>query len=138
MGTLYIRSFSDDLLVRIDELAERKGLSRSQYVTDILATFVSLQDDSLHKLLPVIVRSEVKEELKSFEISLKDTMNLLLITTLRLQKTNEKLNGFLFPELEKLEIDGMNSEQILAIINSETRENDDEFMQEIIEKDVDF
>jgi hypothetical protein len=87
-------------------------------------------------MLPKIVECEVKDELKRFEESIRETMNLFLITLLKMSKTNEKLNTFLFPELEKLNIDGLDCEQLLAIINAETELNEDEFLQKIV--DVDF
>lgn len=138
MNTIYIRSVPDELLEKIDGLAKKKNVSRNQLVLDILTTYVDMQDEKLHKLLPPIVQSEIKEELKRYENSIKDALNILLAAALKLSKSNDKLNSFLFPELEKLNIDGMTAPQILAIINSYPRENDEEFAEDFLLNEVDF
>ncbi|SDA31107.1 hypothetical protein SAMN02910447_03338 [Ruminococcus sp. YE71] len=53
-------------------------------------------------------------------------MNLILICAVRMTKTNEKLNDFLFPQLENLSVDGMDSKQLFAILSSENDFSDDE------------
>lgn len=138
MSTLYIRNVPDDLLNDLDNIAERMGKTRNQLVVEALNLYAATQDEKLHKMLPMIVRSEIKEEVKRFESSIKDTLNMLLIAALRVSKTNEKLNNFLFPELEKLNIDGMNSEEILAIINSDPDQNDEKIIAEMLKNDEDF
>lgn len=138
MNTLYIRNVSDETMQKIDEIAAERKLTRNQLVLEIVNDYVDLQNKNLHKLLPLIVQSEVKEELRKFESSIKDNLNMLLIATLRLQKTNEKLNSFLFPQLEELNINGLNIEQILAIINSEMEESDDDIIEEYFDDEVAF
>ncbi len=138
MNTLYIRNVSDETMQKIDEIAAERKLTRNQLVLEIVNDYVVLQNKNLHKLLPLIVQSEVKEELRKFESSIKDNLNMLLIATLRLQKTNEKLNSFLFPQLEELNINGLNIEQILAIINSEMEESDDDIIEEYFDDEVAF
>jgi hypothetical protein len=136
MQNILLRNLPDETLSELDKLCEKRKVSRNQLISDILELYIRCQDENLHKLLPKIVECEVKDELKKFEESTRETMNLFLVTLLKMAKTNEKLNTFLFPELENLNIDGMNCEQILSIINSETELNDDDFLQKIV--DVDF
>jgi hypothetical protein len=136
MADIYLRGISDKTIENLDEIAEKKHVSRNKLIADILENYADCQDENLHKMLPKIVECEVKDELKRFEESIRETMNLFLITLLKMSKTNEKLNTFLFPELEKLNIDGLDCEQLLAIINAETELNEDEFLQKIV--DVDF
>ena len=138
MDSLIIRNIPDETVKRIEEIASERNISRNQLLLEIIINYADLQNKNLHKMLPLIVQSEVKEELRKFESSIKDNLNMLLIATLRLQKTNEKLNSFLFPQLEELNINGLNIEQILAIINSEMEESDDDIIEEYFDDEVAF
>ena len=138
MDSLIIRNIPDETVKRIEEIASERNISRNQLLLEIIINYADLQNKNLHKMLPLIVQSEVNEELRKFESSIKDNLNMLLIATLRLQKTNEKLNSFLFPQLEELNINGLNIEQILAIINSEMEESDDDIIEEYFDDEVAF
>ena len=107
MGRLDVRNIPDELLRRLDGIAESKGMSRSELVIDSLQIYADCQDKKLHKMLPAIVESEVKEEIRRFEYRLSDTLTILLKSALNLEKTTEKLNYYLFPELKNLDIDSM-------------------------------
>ncbi len=135
MAEIKIRDVPDSLVEWIDCRAKREGLSRNQYLLKALEEYAELHDEKLHEMLPKIVESQVRSELKRFEEKVTESFNMILISMLRLNKTNEKLNSFLFPELENLRIDGMDIEQLLAIINSESGLNDDDFIEEIIKND---
>ena len=146
MGRLEVRNIPDELLKRLDEIAESKGMSRSELVIVSLQIYADCQDKKLHKMLPAIVESEVKEELRRFEYRLSDTLTILLKSALNLEKTTEKLNYHLFPELKNLDIDSMSIEQILAIINAENADKPDDFDEDftvenddiIMDSDIDF
>lgn len=136
MPNFTVRDVPIDVIEKLDNIAKRKKISRNQLIIRALELYADCQDEKLHKMLPLMVECEVKDELRHFQECTKETMNLIMSACLRIAKTNEKLNSFLFPELEKLKIDGMDCEQLLAIINSENEFNDDDFFENLIENET--
>lgn len=131
MPTLYLRDIPQKHIDRLDEIAAAEKKSRNQLCSEIIEKYISSKDDFVQQILPEIVGSYIRTELKSFEIDIKRALDLILICSLRLSKTNEKLNEFLFPELEDLSIGSLKTEEIIAILNSE-KEISDEEMEKII------
>ncbi len=131
MPTLYLRDIPQKHIDRLDEIAATEKKSRNQLCSEIIEKYISSKDDFVQQILPEIVGSYIRTELKSFETDIKRALDLILICSLRLSKTNEKLNEFLFPELEDLSIGSLKTEEIIAILNSE-KEISDEEMEKII------
>ncbi|GEM_PF-1772085 len=131
MPTLYLRDIPQKHIDRLDEIAAAEKMSRNQLCAEIIEKYISSKDDFVQQILPEIVGSYIRTELKSFETDIKRALDLILICSLRLSKTNEKLNEFLFPELEDLSIGSLKTEEIIAILNSE-KEISDEEMEKII------
>lgn len=133
MPTLYLRDIPQKHIDRLDEIAAAEKMSRNQLCAEIIEKYISSKDDFVQQILPEIVGSYIRTELKSFETDIKRALDLILICSLRLSKTNEKLNEFLFPELEDLSIGSLKTEEIIAILNSE-KEISDEEMEKIIRR----
>lgn len=131
MPTLYLRDIPQKHIDRLDEIAAAEKMSRNQLCAEIIEKYISSKDDFVQQILPEIVGSYIRTELKSFETDIKRALDLILICSLRLSKTNEKLNEFLFSELEDLSIGSLKTEEIIAILNSE-KEISDEEMEKII------
>lgn len=131
MPTLYLRDIPQKHIDRLDEIAAAEKMSRNQLCAEIIEKYISSKDDFVQQILPEIVGSYIRTELKSFETDIKRALDLILICSLRLSKTNGKLNEFLFPELEDLSIGSLKTEEIIAILNSE-KEISDEEMEKII------
>ena len=131
MPTLYLRDIPQKHIDRLDEIAAAEKMSRNQLCAEIIEKYISSKDDFVQQILPEIVGSYIRTELKSFETDIKRALDLSLICSLRLSKTNEKLNEFLFPELEDLSIGSLKAEEIIAILNSE-KDISDEEMEKII------
>ncbi|MCB6616918.1 hypothetical protein [Ruminococcus sp. 210702-SL.1.03] len=131
MPTLYLRDIPQKHIDRLDEIAAAEKMSRNQLCAEIIEKYISSKDDFVQQILPEIVGSYIRTELKSFETDIKRALDLILICSLRLSKTNEKLNEFLFPELEDLSIGSLKAEEIIAILNSE-KDISDEEMEKII------
>lgn len=131
MPTLYLRDIPQKHIDRLDEIAAAEKMSRNQLCAEIIEKYISSKDDFVQQILLEIVGSYIRTELKSFETDIKRALDLILICSLRLSKTNEKLNEFLFPELEDLSIGSLKTEEIIAILNSE-KEISDEEMEKII------
>ena len=131
MPTLYLRDIPQKHIDRLDEIAAAEKMSRNQLCAEIIEKYISSKDDFVQQILPEIVGSYIRTELKSFETDIKRALDLILICSLRLSKTNEKLNEFLFPEFEDLSIGSLKTEEIIAILNSE-KEISDEEMEKII------
>lgn len=131
MPTLYLRDIPQKHIDRVDEIAAAEKMSRNQLCAEIIEKYISSKDDFVQQILPEIVGSYIRTELKSFETDIKRALDLILICSLRLSKTNEKLNEFLFPELEDLSIGSLKAEEIIAILNSE-KDISDEEMEKII------
>lgn len=131
MPTLYLRDIPQKHIDRLDEIAAAEKMSRNQLCAEIIEKYISSKDDFVQQILPEIVGLYIRTELKSFETDIKRALDLILICSLRLSKTNEKLNEFLFPELEDLSIGSLKAEEIIAILNSE-KDISDEEMEKII------
>ena len=131
MPTLYLRDIPQKHIDRLDEIAAAEKMSRNQLCAEIIEKYISSKDDFVQQILPEIVGSYIRTELKSFETDIKRALDLILICSFRLSKTNEKLNEFLFPELEDLSIGSLKAEEIIAILNSE-KDISDEEMEKII------
>ncbi|WP_139182283.1 hypothetical protein [Ruminococcus sp. YE78] len=125
-NTIYIRDVSDETLRQIDELSYKRGMSRNQLCNEILKVYLDCQREGMHKMLPDVVQSVLRSEIKDMRSEVRSMMNLILICAVRMTKTNEKLNDFLFPQLENLSVDGMDSKQLFAILSSENDFSDDE------------
>ncbi len=125
-NTIYIRNVADETVRQLDELARKRGTSRNKLCNEILKTYLDCQREGMHKMLHEVVQAVVRSEIKDMRSEVSSMMNLILICALRMTKTNEKLNDFLFPQLENLSVDGMDSEQLFAILSSENDYSDDE------------
>lgn len=122
MADLKVRNVPDSVISQLDALAFKKKTSRNQIILDALTAYSTAQDENFCSLLPKIIESETKEELKYFEKIITDSIEMILACCLKLNKSSDRLNDFLFPELEKITVEGMDSEQILAIISGESNE----------------
>lgn len=125
-NTIYIRDVPDEIIEEIDRISSKKGMSRNQLCNEILKIYLDCQRDGVHKMLPEVIHSVVRSEIKDMRSEVRSMMNLILICAVRMTKTNEKLNDFLFPQLENLSINGMSSEQLFAILSSEDDISDEE------------
>lgn len=125
-NTIYIRDVPDEIIEEIDRISSKKGMSRNQLCNEILKIYLDCQREGVHKMLPEVIHSVVRSEIKDMRSEVRSMMNLILICAVRMIKTNEKLNDFLFPQLENLSINGMDSEQLFAILASEDDFSDDE------------
>ncbi len=125
-NTIYIRDVPDEIIEEIDRISSKKGMSRNQLCNEILKIYLDCQREGVHKMLPEVIHSVVRSEIKDMRSEVRSMMNLILICAVRMTKTNEKLNDFLFPQLENLSINGMSSEQLFAILSSEDDISDEE------------
>ena len=116
---LHIRGLSDKTLNELDNIMERRGISsRNDMICNIIEEYVVCNNDEIVEFLPKIVRSLCHEEIKKTSANSSEIITDVYRTMLRLIRITQKLENFLYPELDKIDANDLNSKQLLAIINA--------------------
>ena len=116
---IHIRGLSDKTLNELDNIMIKRGIvSRNDMICKIIEEYVACNNDEMVEYLPKIVRSLCETEIKNTSANSTEDLTDVYITLLILIRITQKLENFLYPELDKNDVNDMNSKQLLAIIES--------------------
>ena len=116
---IHIRGLSDKTLNELDNIMIKRGIvSRNDMICKIIEEYVARNNDEMVEYLPKIVRSLCETEIKNTSANSTEVLTDVYRTLLRLIRITQKLENFLYPELDKNDVNDLNSKQLLAIIES--------------------
>ncbi len=116
---IIVRGLSDDTIIQLDKIANKRNCSsRNELLCLIINEYVACNNDEMVEFLPKIVRSLCHEEIKNTSANSSEIITDVYRTMLRLIRITQKLENFLYPELDKIDANDLNSKQLLAIINA--------------------
>ncbi|ADU23713.1 hypothetical protein [Ruminococcus albus] len=116
---IHIRGLSDKTLNELDNIMIKRGIvSRNDMICKIIEEYVACNNDEMVEFLPKIVRSLCRDEIKNTSANSSELITDVYRTMLRLIRITQKLENFLYPELDKIDANDLNSKQLLAIINA--------------------
>ncbi|SFD09747.1 hypothetical protein [Ruminococcus albus] len=116
---IHIRGLSDKTLNELDNIMIKRGIvSRNDMICKIIEEYVACNNDEMVEYLPKIVRSLCETEIKNTSANSTEVLTDVYRTLLRLIRITQKLENFLYPELDKNDVNDLNSKQLLAIIES--------------------
>ena len=120
-----VRNIKETTLQRLDEIYAEKGYSScNDLICDILDQYVADSDHFIINNLPPIVCSMVSQEINKATATSDEVIRDIYQVLLHLVRATQKLENFLFPELSKIETDELETEQLLAILDSIDGTND--------------
>lgn len=116
---IHIRGLSDKTLNELDNIMIKRGIvSRNDMICKIIEEYVACNNDEMVEYLPKIVRFLCETEIKNTSANSTEVLTDVYRTLLRLIRITQKLENFLYPELDKNDVNDLNSKQLLAIIES--------------------
>lgn len=113
-----VRFNDPEILEKLAELAKKNDNSVNQFASKIIENYIKCSDNYVLDALPMIVKSMVREELKSLEQTQIEIMKDIYQTIIKLRTVTETLVTFLSPEYQKIEYDSLKAEQLLALLTA--------------------
>lgn len=107
---------SSNLVNKIDEIATEKGLSRNKLVNEIVEKYVEVGEGFVSDILPDVVRSIVKDEIKKLDDTSTEVIKDMYVTIIKLRKITETLETFLLPEYNEVDYDTLKTDELLTLI----------------------
>ena len=121
---LNVRFKDSKVLEKLSELAQKKDCSLNQLACEVLEKYVKCADDYVLDAIPMVIKSIVREEIKSINSTSDEVLKDIYTTIIKLRKVTETLVTFLMPEFNEAEYDNLKAEQLeklLTAIESEKR-----------------
>lgn len=116
---IIIRGLNDNTITQLDLIASKRNCSsRNELLCKIINEYVACNNDDMVEYLPKIVRSLCETEINNTSANSTEVLTDVYRTLLRLIRITQKLENFLYPELDKNDVNDLNSKQLLAIINA--------------------
>ena len=106
---------SSDLMSKVDKIAAEKEMSRNKLVNKIIEKYVEASDSFVSDILPDVVRSIVKDEIKKLDDTSTEVIKDMYVTIIKLKKT-ETLETFMLPEYNEVDYDTLKTNELLTLI----------------------
>lgn len=107
---------SSDLMSKVDKIAAEKEMSRNKLVNKIIEKYVEASDSFVSDILPDVVRSIVKDEIKKLDDTSTEVINDMYVTIIKLRKITETLETFMLPEYNEVDYDTLKTNELLTLI----------------------
>ena len=113
-----LRGLSDRTLTALDKIAKDYGCTRNELICNVLEKYVADKDNFILNNLPSVVRSMAEQELRRISGSSDELIRDIYQVLLRLVRTSQVLENFLYPELSKIDTGALDTKDLLAILDS--------------------
>lgn len=107
---------SNDLMSKVDKIAAEKEMSRNKLVNKIIEKYVEASDSFVSDILPDVVRSIVKDEIKKLDDTSTEVIKDMYVTIIKLRKITETLETFMLPEYNEVDYDTLKTNELLTLI----------------------
>ena len=107
---------SSDLMSKDDKIAAEKEMSRNKLVNKIIEKYVEASDSFVSDILPDVVRSIVKDEIKKLDDTSTEVIKDMYVTIIKLRKITETLETFMLPEYNEVDYDTLKTNELLTLI----------------------
>ena len=107
---------SSDLMSNVDKIAAEKEMSRNKLVNKIIEKYVEASDSFVSDILPDVVRSIVKDEIKKLDDTSTEVIKDMYVTIIKLRKITETLETFMLPEYNEVDYDTLKTNELLTLI----------------------
>lgn len=107
---------SSDLMSKVDKIAAEKEMSRNKLVNKIIEKYVEASDSFVSDILPDVVRSIVKDEIKKLDDTSTEVIKDMYVTIIKLRKITETLETFMLPEYNEVDYDTLKTNELLTLI----------------------
>lgn len=107
---------SRDLMSKVDKIAAEKEMSRNKLVNKIIEKYVEASDSFVSDILPDVVRSIVKDEIKKLDDTSTEVIKDMYVTIIKLRKITETLETFMLPEYNEVDYDTLKTNELLTLI----------------------
>ena len=107
---------SSDLMSKVDIIAAEKEMSRNKLVNKIIEKYVEASDSFVSDILPDVVRSIVKDEIKKLDDTSTEVIKDMYVTIIKLRKITETLEIFMLPEYNEVDYDTLKTNELLTLI----------------------
>lgn len=107
---------SSDLMSKVDIIAAEKEMSRNKLVNKIIEKYVEASDSFVSDILPDVVRSIVKDEIKKLDDTSTEVIKDMYVTIIKLRKITETLETFMLPEYNEVDYDTLKTNELLTLI----------------------
>ena len=107
---------SSDLMSKVDKIAAEKEMSRNKLVNKIIEKYVEASDSFVSDILPDVVRSIVKYEIKKLDDTSTEVIKDMYVTIIKLRKITETLETFMLPEYNEVDYDTLKTNELLTLI----------------------
>ena len=108
--------WSSDLMSKVDKIAAEKEMSRNKLVNKIIEKYVEASDSFVSDILPDVVRSIVKDEIKKLDDTTTEVIKDMYVTIIKLRKITETLETFMLPEYNEVDYDTLKTNELLTLI----------------------
>ncbi len=107
---------SSDLMSKVDKIVAEKEMSRNKLVNKIIEKYVEASDSFVSDILPDVVRSIVKDEIKKLDDTSTEVIKDMYVTIIKLRKITETLETFMLPEYNEVDYDTLKTNELLTLI----------------------
>ena len=107
---------SSDLMSKVDKIAAEKEMSRNKLVNKIIEKYVEASDSFVSDILPDVVRSIVKDEIKKLDDTSTEVIKDMYVNIIKLRKITETLETFMLPEYNEVDYDTLKTNELLTLI----------------------
>lgn len=107
---------SSDLMSKVDKIVAEKKMSRNKLVNKIIEKYVEASDSFVSDILPDVVRSIVKDEIKKLDDTSTEVIKDMYVTIIKLRKITETLETFMLPEYNEVDYDTLKTNELLTLI----------------------
>lgn len=107
---------SSDLMSKVDKIAAEKEMSRNKLVNKIIEKYVEASDSFVSDILPDVVRSIVKDEIKKLDDTSTEVIKDMYVTIIKLRKITETLETFMLQEYNEVDYDTLKTNELLTLI----------------------
>lgn len=107
---------SSDLMSKVDKIAAEKEMSRNKLVNKIIEKYVEASDSFVSDILPDVVRSIVKDEIKKLDDTSTEVIKDMYVTIIKLRKITETLETFMLPEYNEVDYDTLKTNELFILI----------------------
>ena len=107
---------SSDLMSKVDKIAAEKEMSRNKLVNKIIEKYVEASDSFVSDILPDVVRSIVKDEIKKLDDTSTEVIKDMYVTIIKLSKITETLETFMLQEYNEVDYDTLKTNELLTLI----------------------
>ncbi|HAE57859.1 MAG TPA: hypothetical protein DCG09_11565 [Ruminococcus sp.] len=91
-------------------------MSRNKLVNKIIEKYVEASDSFVSDILPDVVRSIVKDEIKKLDDTSTEVIKDMYVTIIKLRKITETLETFMLPEYNEVDYDTLKTNELLTLI----------------------